>query len=263
MHPLEPYVQAWRGTARDVIELLPTLSDDDWAKATDCPGWTVHDVVAHLAHLEAVLAGHDTEQEMERDGEQVASEYTQAGVAARTDRTPVELADEFRDAVDARAEQLRDLPEEGSRPSVTPGGGAWSWDVLLRNRAVDLWVHEQDIRRAVQRPGSLGSGGAQVATHTFAAAMPYILGKRIAPPAGTSVVWRITGEVPLEIGAVLGDDGRASNDVVDDPTTTLTMTNETFTILGAGRRAGDEVDVEIEGDAELAHSVLGVMALTR
>jgi uncharacterized protein (TIGR03083 family) len=28
--------------------LLRTLSQDDWLRATDCTGWTVRDVVAHL-----------------------------------------------------------------------------------------------------------------------------------------------------------------------------------------------------------------------
>lgn len=263
MHPLEPYVQAWQATARDVIDLLPTLSDDDWSRPTDCPGWNVHDVAAHLAHLEAVLAGHDADQPIERDGDQVASDYTQAGVDARNDRTPEELIDEFRAAVEARTEQLQPLPDADSSPPVTPGQAEWSWEVLLRNRSVDAWVHEQDIRRAVDRPGSLGSGGAQVTAHTFAAGMPYVLGKRVAPPAGTSVVWRITGDVSLEVGAVIGDDGRASSELADDPTTILTMSNETFTILSAGRRTADEVDVEVTGDEELGHAVLGAMALTR
>lgn len=31
MHPLEPYVQAWRGTVLDVLDMLPTLSVDEWS----------------------------------------------------------------------------------------------------------------------------------------------------------------------------------------------------------------------------------------
>ena len=67
-HPLEPFVQAWHGTADDLLDLLPSLSDDDWSQPTDLPGWTVHDVAAHLAHREAVLAGHDTGQPVTRAG---------------------------------------------------------------------------------------------------------------------------------------------------------------------------------------------------
>jgi uncharacterized protein (TIGR03083 family) len=264
MHPLEPYVQAWHGTARDVIDLLPSLSDDDWSKPTDLPGWSVHDVAAHLAHLEAVLAGRDTEPPPSRSTAQSPSaDYTQAGVDARADRSPQKLIDELRQCVEARAEQLQDLPDPSSKPDTTPGGVDWTWEVLMRNRTIDLWCHEQDIRRAVDRPGSLGTGGAQVTTHAFAAGMPFVLGKRIAPPVGTSVVWRLTGDVPLEVGAVIGDDGRAAPRVADDPTTTLTMASEAFTVLAAGRRTPDQVDVEIDGDEELGGAVLKAMGLTQ
>ena len=264
MHPLEPYVQAWHGTARDVIDLLPSLSDDDWSRPTDLPGWSVHDVAAHLAHLEAVLAGLDSDPPPSRgNGSSPSADYTQAGVDARADRSPQELVDELRRCVEARAEELRDLPDPSAKPDRTPGAVDWTWEVLLRNRTIDVWCHEQDIRRAVDRPGSLGSGGAQVTTHSFAAGMPYVLGKRVRPPVGTSVVWRITGDVPMEIGAVIGDDGRAAPQVADDPNTTLTMTSEAFTVLGAGRRTSEQVDVEIEGDNELGHAVLEAMGLTQ
>ena len=264
MHPLEPYVQAWRGTVQDVLDMLPTLSDDDWPKPTDLPGWSVRDVAAHLAHLEAVLAGHDDEMEMRGPDGQVSSDYTQLGVDARADRSPADLIEELRAAVEVRSQEFdAALPDPGTSAPVTPGSIDWTWDVLLRNRAIDAWAHEQDIRRAVGRPGNLDSDGAQVTTHSFAAGMPFVLGKRVAPPAGTSVVWHITGEVPMDIGAVVGDDGRASSDVAEDPTTTLTLTSEAFTVLAAGRRGPDEVDVRIDGDEELGRAVLDAMVLTR
>jgi uncharacterized protein (TIGR03083 family) len=263
MHPLEPFVQAWRGTADDLLDLLPSLTGDDWTQPTDLPGWTVHDVAAHLAHLEAVLAGHDDEVQMRGPDGRVSADYTQLGVDARAGRAPADLIEEFRSAVDARTERFdAGLPDPAAPASVTPGGVGWTWEVLLRNRAIDAWAHEQDIRRAVGRPGSLGSGGAQVTTHSFAAGMPFVLGKRVAPPAGTSVLWRVTGEVPMEIGAVVGDDGRASSHVGGDPTTTLTLTSEAFTVLAAGRRTPDQVDVQIDGDDELGHAVLRAMVLT-
>ena len=264
MHPLEPYVQAWQGTTRDLIDLLPTLSDDDWSRPTDCPGWSVHDVAAHLAHLETMLAAHDTSLPVgSAGGRGPSSDYTQAGVDARADRSPEELVDELNRAVELRVAELATLPDPSEKAAATPGGVDWTWEVLLRNRAIDVWVHEQDIRRAVDRPGSLGSGGATVTTHAFAAGMPFVLGKRIAPPTGTSVVWNITGEVPLEIGAVIGHDGRAAPEVVADPTTTLTLTNEAFTVLAAGRRTRDRVDVRIDGDRQLGEAVLDAMALTQ
>ena len=264
MHPLEPYLLAWRDTADALFDLLPSLDDDDWSTPTDLPGWSVHDVAAHLAHLESVLAGHDSQPVVRGVGGQApAVEYTQAGVDARADQKPEDLIEEFRSAVEARTERLRDLPDPSVKADTTPGGVDWTWEVLLRNRAIDIWSHEQDIRRAVGRPGNLGSGGAQVTTRSFAAGMPFVLGKRVAPPPGTSVVWRITGDVALEVGAIVGDDGRAAAEVADEPDATLTLTNEAFTVLAAGRRTPDQVDVEIDGDEALGRAVLAGMVLTQ
>jgi hypothetical protein len=41
------------------------------------------------------------------------------------------------------------------------------------------------------------------------------------------------------------------------------MTNEAFTVLGAGRRTPDQVDVEIHGDEQLGRAVLETMGLTQ
>ena len=82
--------------------------------------------------------------------------------------------------------------------------------MLLQNRAIDVWVHEQDIRRATNRPGGLDSTGARVTAVTFAAAMAYVLGKRVAPAAGMQVVWEITGPSGFTVSLRVGEDGRAA-----------------------------------------------------
>jgi uncharacterized protein (TIGR03083 family) len=33
-----------------LISLLGSLDAADWRRATVCPGWTVHDIVAHVVH---------------------------------------------------------------------------------------------------------------------------------------------------------------------------------------------------------------------
>ena len=72
----------------------------------------------------------------------------------RRSQSLAEVTAELRAAITVRSEQLTDLPDDPDQPApVTPGGIDWTWDVLLRNRCVDMWVHEQDIRRALGRPG--------------------------------------------------------------------------------------------------------------
>lgn len=263
MDLLETYVRGWHESARSIVALAGELDDADWARPTDCAEWSVKDIVAHLAHLETELCSTEQNTSAQSTGTDVVSAYTGAGVDARRDRTPDELIEEFAAAVELRASRLAVLPDDPSEPApVTPGGVAWSWDTLLRNRSVDVWVHEQDIRRATGRPGTLDSTGAHVAVMTFSFALPYVVGKRVKPPAMSTVQWKVTGETPLELTVRVGADGRASAiETLDEPSVTLTMTTETFTVLTAGRREPDEVEVAIDGDQDLGRAVLSAMAI--
>lgn len=260
---LATYVSAWHESANAVLNLAAGLDPDSAALPTDCPGWTVQDVIAHLAHLESDAGAEASSSGATGAGELVSS-YTEAGVAERRRLSLTEVTDQLRTAIDHRFDQLADLPDDASLPApVTPGGIAWSWDELLRNRCLDMWVHEQDIRRALARPGGMDSTAAHVVTMTFAHAMPYVLGKRVKPAPGTTVRWDVTGEVPVDLAVRIGDDGRAHRlDTLDGPVTTLAMSTETFTVLAAGRRRADQVEVGIDGDQELGRAVLDAMALT-
>lgn len=260
---LQTYVDAWRESAASTLALLESLDDAQWSMPTDLPGWSVADVAAHLAHLEAVVAGTVQDELPDTTGPTIPSDYTEAGVATRRGRTAAEVVDELRTAVEARTAQLGTLPDDPhARADVTPGGAPWTWDTLLRNRAVDVWCHEQDVRRAVDRPGSLDSPAAVVTTHGFALAMPFVLGKRVGAAAGTSVLWDLTGPLAMQVGATVGDDGRARPGVPGDPTATLTLTSDTFAVLAAGRRGPAAVSVDVTGDKDLAHRVLEQMAVT-
>jgi uncharacterized protein (TIGR03083 family) len=260
---LETYVRGWHESARSIIALAGELDDADWARPTDCDEWTVQDILAHLAHLETELCNTEQNTSAQTGGTDVVSAYTGAGVEARRDRTPAELVAEFAAAVELRAGRLADLPDDPSAPApVTPGGVAWSWDTLLRNRSIDVWVHEQDIRRATGRPGGLDSTGAHVAVMTFSFALPYVVGKRVKPPALSTVQWKVTGETPLELAVHVGEDGRANAiETLEEPSVTLTMSTETFTVLTAGRRAPDEVEVTIDGDQDLGRATLAAMSI--
>lgn len=270
MNPLQTYVHAWRESAREVQTVCESLTETDWARPTDCPGWSVQDVLAHLAAVEAELVDPG-KTPRQADGSVLTAEYTELGVAARRDRTPHELLAEFTHAVDAREATLAELPADPKAPAaIAPGDIGWDWETLLRNRTIDVWTHEQDIRRAVDRPGNLGGLAAQVTTAVFAAAMGYVLGKKVAPPVGTRVVWEVIGAAPFTLALGVGEDGRAhrietpqpEDDATEITDLLLTMDLETFNVLAAGRRDPADVKVRIAGDRDLARAVLSAMAVT-
>jgi uncharacterized protein (TIGR03083 family) len=274
---LTALVHAWRESVDRVLDLAGELGDEDLGRPTDLPGWSVQDVLAHLAAIEGDLAGLPGASSEPASPPRVEgpagipdpfTAYTETGVRTRRGCPVGELLDELRAAADVRTAQLRETPptDPTDAPPRTPGGIGWDWRTLLRNRAVDIWMHEQDIRRAVGRPGGQNSAGAAVTLASFAAAIPYVVGKRVAPPAGTTVGLEVEGPVPISGAVRVGADGRATllpgSAVPADADAVLRMSGETFAILCGGRRPLEDVDVEVRGDADLACRVAGAMAVT-
>lgn len=260
---LAVYIRAWREAADDVQAVGADLSDSDWERASDCPGWRARDVLAHLVDIEEVLAA---EHESVATRQVALSEWTRVGVDRRREVPPADLLAALDDAVGRRAAYLAAHPpgDPTGTPPRTPADQPWNWDTLLRNRAIDMWVHGQDIRRAVDRPGGYDNSGARVTVTTFGLGMPYVLGKKVQPPAGTTVVWDIEGSHPARLAVEMTDSGRAVPlpEPPDEPTVRLELDTETFVVLAAGRRAPRDTEVRISGDAALAARVLDAMVLT-
>ncbi len=263
---LAGYIKTWREVCADFLTLARSLDAADWDRPTDLEGWSVRDNVAHTAHLESVLAGAPEETapvETAAHVKSLSGHYTEQGVRARADRTVDDLVAEFEAAVAKRSAELdAEPPTDASAPSPrTPGGIGWDTGTLLRNRPLDVWMHEQDIRRAIGRPGGFDGRGARHTVALFSAALPMILGKRVAPPAGTTVTFSVP-EHDLSRTVAIDESGRATQATSDSPTTTLTFSPEAFILLCGGRRTPDSVEVTITGDEALGRRILDEMAVT-
>ena len=262
-------IDVWAGAAADVVELLRSLEPSDWARPTDLPGWDVRAVAAHLAHLESELAGNPQQQVDVPDAPHVRGfmgQFTEAGPIARAGWTTEEIVDELESSVAARLTTLRaDPPTDAA--ALAPGfAGAigWSWQTLLSNRPLDLWVHEQDVRRAVGRPGGLDSPAAAHVVGVFGRSLPFVLGKKAGAVPGQSVRVVVSGEQILDEAALVGEDGRGARCVVvpEEPTATLAMDTETFVVRCSGRRDPASLDVAVSGDPDLGARVLAALATT-
>lgn len=261
-------VETWSATAGDAIGLVSTLTEDEALASTDLPGWTVHDIVAHLAHLESELAGDapvladDTEIPVDARDDAFRA-YTERGVAARRHRPTSDLVADLQSAVD-RLRQTLAMDDPAPPPESFPRPGA-TWERLLRDRVFDYWMHEQDIRRAIGREGGWDTAGALHTIATFRAAVPYVVGKKVRPPAGTVVALTVEGDAWTDTVAVrVDDDGRAriADEVPMAPDVGLTMTVQDFVLAGGGRRDPSALDVEVTGDPALAQRVLAELVVT-
>ena len=107
-----------------IVELLRSLSEEQAATAVPAtPGWTVHDVLAHLAAITTDgLAGRLTGIP--------SDDFTAEQVGARREATVGELLAEW----DANVPSML----EGARAGLVPS-----------NLAVDAVTHEQDMRGAL------------------------------------------------------------------------------------------------------------------
>jgi uncharacterized protein (TIGR03083 family) len=264
---LAGYVDVWWEAVDDFTRLLESLTPQQWSTPTDLSGWDVHACAAHTAHLEAVLSGAAEETLQLDAGPHIASlaqAYTEQGVLARREATPDDLINEIREsATKRRTALLGDPPDDGAgTPPKTPGDIPWTWETLLRNRPLDVWMHEQDVRRAVGHPGGLDTAAAQHTTDYLLEGMGMVLARRAKAEPGSTLVVEVEGSAPAAFG--VSDSGRGGPlaEIPAEPTVRLAMDRETFVVLAGGRRPPEGLSPRVEGDADLAARILSGMAIT-
>lgn len=256
----------WDDASTDLLEVVRDLEPQDWDRPA-LPGWSVKDVVAHLAHLESEAAGMDQPEGGRPDlksvhNQPMPTDLTELGVQARRRRSAAEVLEEFETACVHRHEMLAGLDLSDPRAPAPGLVGELGWDLRtwLRNRPIDLWVHEQDIRRATGRPMVTTTTGAAHVAGVMTAAFPAALRKL---PVGTSVVAHVSGPQGRVLTARVGEDGRAAPfDPSEGSDVTLEMDDATWLQLTGGRIAPAEAQVEITGDTDVAATVLRQLNVT-
>ncbi len=242
----------------DAIDaLLAGLSDDDWQTPTSLPGWTVHDVVAHIAGTELMLAGTPT-PEVEVAGR----DYVHNDIGALNERwvehlrgeSPASMLATFRDVTARRKAMLSAMPvQEWNTVTFTPAGPD-SYGRFMRVRIFDCWMHEHDIRDAVGRAPTddeLAGADSRLAIDEMVSSMPFVVAKKGQAPEGSRVLITLTGPVSRQIRVAV--DGRAA--LVEDfggaePTVAITLDGLQFSRLAGGRplMAGRSEGVDYAGD---------------
>lgn len=248
------YIDAFEQTARSMHALGGELDAGDWTRATECPGWSVKDQYSHILGIERWLLGEAD------DGVTRTVANTAIDVEALRDSVPEKILGELDDVLGRRLIALRSGAIDLAEMTDTPFGRTMTYGDFMQFRAFDVWMHEQDVRRAVGRPGNLDGPAAECSRQIIGGALTVVVGKRAAAAAGQAVVvetedhrWRVE----------VGEDHRARfGDGEAEPTVRLRMAWETFARLGGGRIGAFAADVEVTGDADLASRVLAGMAIT-
>ncbi len=245
------------------------LDEPQWELPTDCPGWSVKDQLSHLIGVERMLLGEPSPPAPAATPDHVLNpigELNEAWVAARRTLPGDEVLAEFTEITGRRLEALRAMaPEEFDVVGPSPIGQV-PYREFMETRVIDSWAHEQDVRRALRRPGGRNGPGEATSLERCVGAMPFVVGKRVAPPDGTTVQFDVRGQlgrlVPIRM-----EGSRASlvpSTPDPSPTVALIMDQESFWRLGFGRAEPSAVlatgAVTVEGDVELGRGVLDAMA---
>jgi uncharacterized protein (TIGR03083 family) len=270
--------QTWQST----LELAETLSPDDWTRPTRCPGWDVHDQVAHIVSAEQLLGGGPLPPEAP-PAAYIRNEFgahMERGVHALRGTPPDQLVAELRAVVQSRTAELRANPPRTGSQVLGIMGRPMPAERSLPIRIFDLWTHEQDIRAAVHRPGNESGPAAQVSQEIIVGEVPRLWAKEAGAEPGQTLLLRVTGELPLERMVVVGDDGRAT--LVDsaaaaaaaaggdadgaggraDPTSVIVVDWADLAARACGREGAQDGPVWVDGDETMARAVLDELPMS-
>lgn len=186
-----------------LLALLRSLSQDDWARPTVCPGWSVKDVVLHVlgdADFGWLSRGRDKDPtglipvngdyrafvaELNRKNER----WVEAA-RALSPRLICELLEFCGPMVDSYLATI-DM-DATSRVSWASRDPVPVWLDLARD-FTERWVHQQQIRDAVSRPGLNDEDWLSPVLRTFVWALPHHF-RELATDAGTQLLVIISGQ---------------------------------------------------------------------
>lgn len=262
-------VELLRGEFAALAELGEGLDRADWDRPSVLPGWSVHDVLAHVTAIEAMLLGEDPPDVEVGEVAHVANPVGQANevwVVGMRGLSAAELLERFRDVTGRRLAVLDGMSQaDFDAPSWTPVGKDETYGRFMRIRHFDSYIHEHDIRATVGVPPRITDADVASALDEVGTGLGYIVGRKAAMPEGSRIRIDLTG--PGARTWLVAVDGRAA--VVDrlegPPTVELTMPAARFLRLAGGRADGvRDVDgvTSYGGDEVLARQLADHLAFT-
>lgn len=136
----------------------------------------------------------------------------------------------------------------------------------MRNRAFDVWVHEQDLRTALGVPGNIDSPGAHIARDMLLSALPKVVAKDAGAPRSSAIVFDVHGPIEFlrTIRVDINGRGTLETSPALGPAATFALDWETYFRLACGRVTPESVAdrIKAEGDPGLTAAILRHFAVT-
>ena len=228
----------------EIDALLAGLADEQWHAQSPLPGWTVHDVTAHLIGTESMLQGVSAP---DADIDVSTLKHVRNDIGVMNERWvrklrgvgAGDLLEKFRATTAQRREALTGIGDaDWNQLTVTPAGPD-TYGRFMRVRDFDCWMHLHDIRDALDEPAAdaeLGGASSRLALDEMAASMGFVVGKLGGAPDGSRVAIELTGPLQRSINVEVAGRGRVVEDFGGrEPTATISLDGLLFTRLAGGR----------------------------
>ncbi|AOW94854.1 hypothetical protein BFN03_11650 [Rhodococcus sp. WMMA185] len=250
-------------------QVLSPLQGDAWFTPTSLPGWTVHDVVAHIIGTESLLAGVPAPHTSidVRGLAHVRNEmgaFNEEWVEGLRGCAGSEMLEKFRAITTRRRAELTEMTDEMLAAETTTPVGPAPYLRFMLIRLFDCWMHELDIRDALGLPGEEGDRRANIAFTEITGAVAFLVGKRGKAPDGARITLELTGPLARTIHIVVDGRAKVVEDLPAEATTTITLDSRLFTRLAGGRTTAAEHrdEITLHGDAEVGKRIVDNLAFT-
>jgi uncharacterized protein (TIGR03083 family) len=257
-------VEGLRAERDAILTVAKSLTDEEWNLPSDCDGWAVRDVLAHMA---AVLHGvHDPAYMVDMSGGTEAA--MEAPVAERRTWKIEEVIAEYESSSEQVANVVAMFQDPSMGENLLPMGdlGTHPMSLLASTMVFDAYCHlRNDILKPngpIDRPQPpRDEQRLQPTVEWMLAGLPWMSEKELAfMDRPIALTLDGPGGGTWTIGPV-GDEGRVQvREGTLDAVATATSSSHDFVVWGTGRRPWRDL-VKIEGDEAYAARVLDAMKI--
>ena len=260
---------------KQLLELFSKLEAQEWEQPTICSGWTVKDIGLHLlgddiGYLSGARDHFSNPFFQNKDLQRWKSlvnninEANELWVKATARISPKLLAD----LLDLTGKQFYEYVQSLDQMAT---GGVVNWAgpdpapvwLDIAREYTERWVHQQQIRDAVKKPGLKEKRFFHPVLDTFVRALPQTY-KDIPVVNGTALKFVITGEAG-DTWYLIGEANRwsLSQGIELQPVTVVTMDQEICWRLFTKGMNKDQARVQtlIEGDQKLGEKLLETVSI--
>ena len=276
MLPVQPIflVDRFPPLHAELMRLLRGLKEADWSRPTACALWSVKDIAAHLLDTglrrlsfgrDGVLPAPTRSIEQYADLVSYLNELNAQWVTAARRLSPpvlIELLDDSAARLHAFFSSLDPMAD-------AQFGVAWAGEESspvwfdLGREYTERWLHQQQIREAVNAPGLTSREWLHPALDIFLRALPHTY-RNVAASPGQNVRLDIEGKAGGIWTLVREPEGWALYTGADaSPTTTLRLDQDSaWKLLSKGlSRDAVRARIRIDGDLRLGEPIFSALAI--